>query len=1369
MCTLVLLCSDDLSCSTSPSEKCNVDSVNVSEALSPTSPALIDSLENGDFNSALQALSEVADHPVTIGSNLLTPLHYACKHGRLDVIKELVSQYGYDVTQSAPSLLEMAAKSGYTDIVEYLLSKNAKPFLKTSVTNPLHVAVSHDNLDVVKVLVESNRLRSSSGDREGNTPLHHAAIHGHLSVLTYLTNEANHSISTKNKKGETPLHLAAKHGHFSVLKFLIDEKGCDPTVTCGKIGCTLLHLACKCGNLEIVKYLSNEKSCNLESKTYSSSKKKSKGTITGRTPLHYASYSGHLELASYLVSGQSCNPLCADDLGFTPLHLACQEGHFELVQFFVEQAHCEPNSVTTEDGKSALHLAALSGNLEIVKLLSNIGEFNPSSIDSEGRTVLHYAARNGCADIVQFLVSEKGCNPNQTDQAGVTALHLAAQYGKTTTVKSLVGVAQCNPCPSDDNGYTPLHLAANKGHLDCAQLLVEQKHCSVMVRDKNGRTPLHHACQAGNLDIVRYLSSQPDCDPNCQDKSLKATPLHLASSFGHLEIVRHLIEEHGCSSTCTDKFNSTLVHRASASGQLEVMQYLVKEKQCNVLLKNKFGNTPLHLACQKGQVEMIEFLLSISRENILWRNQVGRMPLDLSECTEILSLFLKHGVDPSKSSATARYPYLKHWNSVQPMVRVFLLGDPMSGKSTLVKTFQAGGFFTEWVVNRFHPRIASSDGKSIGIHPSMIDSRHFGKVVLYDCSGQPSFYAGHSAVLNLAAWHSVCLFLIFVDLRKSSIEMEQTLAYWSAFVNASLKDSEVVPELIIVGTHEDELTKDDYRHKPAVLEKITSLPSGGVNFCRWVTVNCHKAASLNKLRQLLSQRCDAIRSQYVTNHETGLARAFIQHKFHGSIVVELRELVDFISHTDIPDIKSPDSLIRAVEDLHSRGYILLLRDELSVENSWIIHNQEAIFSTVHSFQKQISLCNLLGLMPISQLEKSLGLMGFNLALIVRYFLRMEFCIQISNRKVFHSIVGFHPPHPLEDYLFFPHLVQQDAPHDVWRTGANWVHKFGWCMQCVVPQQFLGPRYKQVLFLHLLTAFPFNTDPNSSFVARKVSCSIWKDGISWVDSRGIEVIVELVQHLQAVVFLIQFQKGSTHQLDFVHYRSLVINLIRSVRQEVCPRVACTEYLIHPDCLTSGFPINGSAGDPNPLPAFSLSNVAMILTSPQQELVGTNCVLFDSSPSQTFDTASISLQDLLIFESYLGLTVSHLSTLFCSKQGELIVNDEFITTFAQHLANMDYGTANLARVLRVQRNSLETTGDSSTSDEYVNVLKRWRDKSSLGTIACLRQAFDHYSIFMGVDPLVSVHGCYICTNCDLIGILRVSIFHKIMTLLLTKFKV
>ena len=1323
---LILLCvyspSDQLFRTESPAATVNLDDTDGHKI-----STLVEAHETEKSESALQVLSE-SGNPV--GLDLYAQIHNACKHGRLDIIVKLASQCEFDLQHSL-SLLQLAVEEGHVSIVVFFLDKGAKPFLKSGVTNPLHIAAIKGNTEIVKVLVQSSTLRSFFGDNEGNTPLHHAAIHGHFSLVVYLSNVANHPVSQKNKKGETPLHLAAKHGHCVLLRFFIDEKGCDPTACCGRLGCTPLHLACKCGSLDIVKYLSTEKSCNLECKTYSPSKRKKVGVITGRTPLHYASYGGHLDIVSYMVADQSCNPLCTDDRGFTPLHLACQEGHFEMVQFFVQHTHSHLCGLTTVDGKSPLHLAALSGNVEIVKLLSSLDDSPQLRLDNDGRTVLHYACRNGCTDIAQFLVNVKGFNPSQPDQTGMTPLHQAAQHGKTDVVKWLVSTIHCNPTPLDENGYTPLHLAANRGKLDIVQFLVEEKYCSVIVRDKNARTPLHHACQSGHQDVVMFLASYPECDPNCQDKSLKATPLHLAASFGHTRIVRYLIEDCACSPICTDKFNSTLVHRASASGQLKVIQYLVKEKQCNILVKNKFGNTPLHLACQKGQVEMIKFLLSLSTENITWRNQVGRMPLDLAGSTEILSLFLKLGVDPSKGSIAIRYPYLKHWNFVHPMVRIFLLGDPLSGKSTLVKTLQASGFLTEWMVGRFHPRIASTDGRSTGVHPTMIDSRHFGKVVLYDFSGNCNSYAGHSAVLNFAMQHSTSLFLIFVDLRKTSAEIEQSVVYWCAFVNSSFTDKETRPQVIIVGSHEDELTKEDFKHKPAILERITSSTIFGVELCRWVTVNCHKAASLSKLRQFISIRCDSIRSLYKPNHETSLARSFIQHKFQSTIVIEVRELLEFISHSDIPDIKSRDCLIHAVKDLHSRGYILLLSDKQFVENSWIIHNQEAILSTVHSVQKQVSLTNNLGMVPISELEKLLGLMGFNLALIVRYFILMRFCIRISDRKVFHSVVGFHPPHPLDDYLFFPHLVQQEAPRDLWKYGPTWVHKFGFCMQCVIPQQFLGPRYQQVLFLRLLTTFPFNTDPNSPYVSRKVSCSIWKHGVSWVDSRGIEVVVEIVQNMRAVLFMMQVQKGSFSNTDFALYRSHTISLIRSVYQEICPRVVCSEYLLHPAVLSSTYPIKHHGNeDTISLPAFSFPYVAKSLAYPRSKHFEADCLLFGSDTTPSADLVSVSLQDLCIFESYLSLSVPLLNILFCKQQCEVNISEEFLNSLAENLSDTKFGVDNLARMLHVQVNSMHS---QNTVDQYRQLLLRWKCRNISQTFNSLRCAFDHYSIFLGTTLL------------------------------------
>ena len=1310
---------------------------------------LLQALEDGQFDTVFDLLlppsinptqtsgpdlPPAADPPLRIGPDQLTPLHYACQHGRLDVIEKLVSEYQYELNElgmAMPTPLQVAAACGQTDVVQYIITNSSDVSLKGGVVSPLHLAADNGHLDTLKALVKSKLCRVSIGDQDGNTPLHHACAHGHLQVVSYLCDKARHPLSIRNKKGESPLHIAAKHCHFAIVKYLIDEKHCDPAAKNERVGSTPLHLAAKSGCLEIVQYLANEKTCNIESKTYSKSRKRAVSITSGKTPLHYACFGGHKAVVEYLVKEQICNPRSTDDEGLTPFHLACQEGHLKIVEFFLGLNMEEFNDVSTEDGRTLLHCAALSGNMEVVRRLIQSTSCDLSTVDAEGRTAVHYAARNGCTSMVQMLVEEYKCNINAVDQTGAMPLHLAAKCGHLETVKYLFSNPLTNAACTEEHGFTPLHLAAYKGRVGVVSYILSEKLISIMCKDKTGRTPLHHAAQTGSLEMVQLLANHPDCDPTCQDKGLKATPLHMAAGSGHLDMVRYLVEEKNANPSSTDKFNSTPMHRAAASGHLDIARFLVEEKQCNPISKNKFGNSPLHLACQKGQLEMVRLLLSYSKENATGRNQVGRMPLDLVNNSEILGEFLRLGVDPSKSSITGRFPYLKEWSAVSPVVKIFIMGDAGVGKTTLVKALQGEGFVTEWLSGRFH-RIGSANGETVGINVTTFESRHFGKVILYDLSGHHGYYAGHSAILNLGCRDSHPIFITVVDLRKSPEEIEHSVSYWSRLVKMSLPEETPGCCGILLGNHENELSKDGYRHKPALLEKVTQAQSEILHYKGWLTIDARRVASTNmhKLRQLLSQTCEVVRGNFKPSYECSLLRSFILHKFQSPIVMEFRDLHEYISHSTIPCIKEQEVLLRTCHALHSRGYLLFLFDHNTPENSWIILNQVAVLSMIHGFQKHIDLTNKVGLLPISQLEVTLGAMGFNLTLVIQYFLRIHLCLRVVDRRVLYSIVGFNPPSPLEDHLFFPHLITGDVPPAIWSHDESWGRYFGWTMECCGTGCFFPPRFLQMVLLRMAAMFPFNTNPNSPFITRRQLTHIWREGMSWLDTRGIQVLVTLERDSTAVLVLTRCKREGTCEMDYYQLRSLVLREVRLTQEAVCPHAQVRENVLLPSSTTRyPFP----PADHTPLKACRMEDITRALLTPDTQLIEDIHILFCTESSQ-LDTPpdQLTINNLLGFEVYNFLEPDLLKEMFSKERTRgLCVQD--LDTIGSALARSNLDMRSLARILQVT----PTMSASSKSDNTISVLSKWASKESCRTVADLREAFDRYSVFAGLNILVSMY--------------------------------
>ena len=88
-----------------------------------------------------------------------------------------------------------------------------------------------------------------------------------------------------------------------------------------------------------------------------------------------------------------------------------------------------------------MHFAAMSGEIDIVKNLSNEHWFNqlPNQTDNRGRTPLHFAAKNGHFEVFKFIWKDqkkKMCKEkNPEDHMELTPLHFAAQMGHVEICK----------------------------------------------------------------------------------------------------------------------------------------------------------------------------------------------------------------------------------------------------------------------------------------------------------------------------------------------------------------------------------------------------------------------------------------------------------------------------------------------------------------------------------------------------------------------------------------------------------------------------------------------------------------------------------------------------------------------------------------------------------------------------------------------------------------------------------------------------------------------------------------------------------------------------------------------------------------------
>ena len=164
------------------------------------------------------------------------------------------------------------------------------------------------------------------------------------------------------------------------------------------------------------------------------------------------------------------------------------------------------------------------------------------------------------------------------------------------------------------------------------------------------------------------------------------------------------------------------------------------------------------------------------------------------------------------------------------------------------------------------------------------------------------------------------------------------------------------------------------------------------------------------------------------------------------------------------------------------------------------------------FKQRKELASSTGVVPFSAIARYFPKHD---NMIVNFLSHLEFCHMIADEEVLNLIEG-RAAHltiggvSLEPYFFFPHLVSIECPHNIWRADYKFDYKCGWLLWSSEDHHFFTSPFLQVILLRL--AFSFALDilikKHRDHPAIQRCCSIWKNGISWPNEDGIEVLVEM---------------------------------------------------------------------------------------------------------------------------------------------------------------------------------------------------------------------------------------------------------------------
>ena len=1238
--------------------------------------------------------------------------------------------------------LHFATLGGQLSVVKHLVEKeHCDPGCKTNdYWTPMHFACRGGKIDIIKYLIEVTNCDPKCKNSKGWTPLHLAFYNRRIDIIKYLVEDQRCDLDCRTNDGETPLHLASERGHLDIVKYLIEEQilNCDPHCK-QNTGMTPLHIACQYGWLDIVKYLIEEQHCDT-------------GCIdnNGVLPIHFASAGGRLNIVKYLIEEKHCDPTCKQNNCVTPLHIACRNGQLDVAKYLIEQQHCD-SSCTTNDGWTPMHFAIASkgGKLDIIKYLITNVNCDPNCKGRNGWTPLHLACYNRHMHIIKYLVEDQHCDLDRRTDDGRTLLHLASERGYLDLVKYLIEEQNCDPhCKQNHTGMTPLHLASGTGQLAIVDYLLEEQHSDPECRTNIDNTPMHLACLNGHLNVVKYLVERQmlSCGQIlCCKNMFGQTPLHCACECDSeaLNLFRFLVESKCYDLTSKDKLGQTPLHYASSTGHFNICKILVEEYNCSPLAISFYFGTPLQESLINDHIDVFFLLLMNCKARgfktgyLVSLYYYSMITLDRYQ-NEIASLLFSlkglHHYNPTIYRQLVCY---------LPTIKVFVVGNTLSGKSTLIEALKAStkqtlsGLFS-WIWERKVSQVAPH---TAGIIPVHIQNDKIGRIIMYDFAGHYEYYSSHAALLETFAFSKGTMIIILLNLRENVTKLVKTLEYWQSFIRNSCYLKGKGPPILVMGSHSDIVIGEgtDPSKKLSLVLKQLKNPICNVG----VDLNCTLLSSegLSRLNGVMKEYYKYSFKDYRFNLKAICFKTFVIKKLLSKctaclvsplmFMIKRREEFSILRKCGLLPL-TIDELSQTLTTLSECGQLLYLKNGQDVIKGWVIFKPSVLLSringTIFSSSNRI-ISSETGIVPLSKIKE---LFRYRHRMIIYLMTHLEFCHRISdsevlliNKCLFSSVDS----DSSEEYYFFPALVEQERPKVTWESMKNTHYRCGWCLQRRegIEDQFLSPRFIHVLLLRLAILFGQNPDerckPQSISIQRE--CNVWKNGIHFQNMDGVATIVEVVEQSTAVIMVMGCLEGS--EMNCVRHRSELIQVILQTKEHFSGTVKMNECLIHPMEL-SYYPLKSL----DCLFTFSINRLARAIVERKK-------VITRHGTPQGME----KIDSILHFESFSSLTPEIISELFDETNANLEIEESFLYDCARVMSTI-LDMIQLKEILLQPEQESELIGtielchDQYSKDpvyQCFSVLRTWMKFTENPTYKGLREALGTCSVFRGRNPLVS----------------------------------
>ena len=335
---------------------------------------------------------------------------------------------------------------------------------------------------------------------------------------------------------------------------------------------------------------------------------------------------------------------------------------------------------------------------------------------------------------------------------------------------------------------------------------------------------------------------------------------------------------------------------------------------------------------------------------ILIRNNSGKTPMDLAkgDAKLLINEYMKQNRDKTLVDYHGMQECAKKkYSGAQHITRLFIIGNPGAGKSSLVESLKREGYFESfWRVSE-----STVPPHTAGIVPSIHTSKHYGRVQFYDFAGDPEYYSSHAAILENLASSSKGdnIFIIVIDLTQDNSAIENVLHYWSAFIqHQNFKNK---PSLIVIGSHSDLVNKESLAQKSNFFEKLFRKYSVTTRLGQntaYFQLDCCKPGSkkISEVQEHLISLTGKSHS-YRLSFEASILLGLLEKDFSNVTACPVSTLVSHIEDTGVHLPNKAEFLHPILHELHEVDILLLMGDRTTKHNYHITLKTSKLTNEVH--------------------------------------------------------------------------------------------------------------------------------------------------------------------------------------------------------------------------------------------------------------------------------------------------------------------------------------------------------------------------------------------------------------------------------------